>query len=104
MSRSRKSPISGSGVSRAVVHRGSVFEAPSPRGDSGRSDRANFPGAMSSLDLSAISDLIPFAAVVGIELLDAGPELVRGRIGWKPERCTAGGVLHGGAIMALADN
>jgi 1,4-dihydroxy-2-naphthoyl-CoA hydrolase len=59
---------------------------------------------MSSLDLSAISDLIPFAAVVGIELLDAGPELVRGRIGWKPERCTAGGVLHGGAIMALADN
>jgi 1,4-dihydroxy-2-naphthoyl-CoA hydrolase len=59
---------------------------------------------MSSLDLSAISDLIPFAAVVGIELLDAGPELVRGRIAWKPERCTAGGVLHGGAIMALADN
>lgn len=59
---------------------------------------------MSSSDLSAISDLIPFAAVVGIELLDAGPELVRGRIAWKPERCTAGGVLHGGAIMALADN
>jgi 1,4-dihydroxy-2-naphthoyl-CoA hydrolase len=59
---------------------------------------------MSSSDLSAISDLIPFAAVVGIELLDAGPELVRGRIEWKPERCTAGGVLHGGAIMALADN
>jgi 1,4-dihydroxy-2-naphthoyl-CoA hydrolase len=82
----------------------SVFETSSPRADAGRSDRANFPGAMSSLDLSAISDLIPFAAVVGIELLDAGPELVRGRIAWKPERCTAGGVLHGGAIMALADN
>lgn len=59
---------------------------------------------MSSLDPSGISDLIPFAAVVGIELLDAGPELVRGRIGWTPERCTSGGVMHGGVIMALADN
>jgi uncharacterized protein (TIGR00369 family) len=59
---------------------------------------------MASPDPSAINDLIPFAAVLGIELLDAGPELVRGRIGWTPERCTAGGVMHGGVIMALADN
>jgi 1,4-dihydroxy-2-naphthoyl-CoA hydrolase len=59
---------------------------------------------MPTPDPSAISDLIPFAAVIGIELLDAGPDLVRGRIGWTPERCTAGGVMHGGVIMALADN
>jgi uncharacterized protein (TIGR00369 family) len=59
---------------------------------------------MSSPDPSAINDLIPFAAVVGIELLAAGPELVRGRIRWTPERCTAGGVMHGGVIMALADH
>jgi uncharacterized protein (TIGR00369 family) len=46
---------------------------------------------------------MPFAALIGVELLEAGPELVRGRIAWSPERCTAGGVMHGGAIMALAD-
>jgi uncharacterized protein (TIGR00369 family) len=26
------------------------------------------------------------------------------RLQWTPERCTAGGVMHGGALMALADN
>jgi uncharacterized protein (TIGR00369 family) len=47
---------------------------------------------------------IPFAAVLGIELLEATPEVVRARVEWTPERCTAGGVMHGGALMALADN
>ena len=46
---------------------------------------------------------MPFAALVGVELLQAGPELVRGRMAWAPERCTAGGLMHGGALMALAD-
>jgi 1,4-dihydroxy-2-naphthoyl-CoA hydrolase len=41
---------------------------------------------------------------VGIELLEAGPELVRGRLDWSPERCTAGGLMHGAALMALADS
>jgi len=50
-----------------------------------------------------IRDLMPFAALIGIELIDAGPELVRGRLAWAPERCTAGGLMHGGAMMALAD-
>jgi uncharacterized protein (TIGR00369 family) len=50
-----------------------------------------------------IRDTMPFAALVGVDLLAAGPELVRGRVAWSPELCTAGGVMHGGAIMALAD-
>jgi 1,4-dihydroxy-2-naphthoyl-CoA hydrolase len=50
-----------------------------------------------------IRDLMPFAVLVGVELLDASPELVRGRIAWSPEHCTTGGVMHGGAVMALAD-
>jgi uncharacterized protein (TIGR00369 family) len=50
-----------------------------------------------------IRDLMPFAALIGVELLEAGPELVRGRMAWSPERCTTGGVMHGGAMMALAD-
>jgi uncharacterized protein (TIGR00369 family) len=51
-----------------------------------------------------IANSIPFAAVLGIEMLEATPELVRARIEWTPGRCTAGGVMHGGALMALADN
>ncbi len=46
---------------------------------------------------------MPFAVLIGVELLDASPELVRGRLQWAPERCTAGGLMHGGALMALAD-
>ena len=55
-------------------------------------------------DLTALRDSMTFAALVGIELLEAGPEVVRGRLDWSPERCTAGGLMHGGALMALADS
>jgi uncharacterized protein (TIGR00369 family) len=50
-----------------------------------------------------LRDVMPFAALIGIELLEAGPDLVRGRLEFAQERCTAGGILHGGALMALAD-
>lgn len=50
-----------------------------------------------------IRDLIPFAVLVGVELLDADPERVRGRLDYSPQRCTAGGILHGGALITLAD-
>ena len=51
-----------------------------------------------------ISDMMPFAGLIGIELIEVRPEVVRGRLQWAPERCTAGGVMHGGALMALADS
>jgi 1,4-dihydroxy-2-naphthoyl-CoA hydrolase len=51
-----------------------------------------------------IRDTMPFAALVGIELLETTPQLVRGRLAFSPERCTAGGLMHGGALMALADS
>lgn len=47
---------------------------------------------------------MPFAAGLGIALDVAAPDEVRGRMAWAPERCTVGGVLHGGALMALADS
>jgi uncharacterized protein (TIGR00369 family) len=59
---------------------------------------------VSQPDLQSLSDLIPFAAAIGMELLEATPELVVSRLQWSPERCTTGGVMHGGALMALADN
>ncbi|MEV5830144.1 PaaI family thioesterase [Spirillospora sp. NPDC052242] len=48
-------------------------------------------------------DAMPFARALGVEIDTAGPDEVTGRLDWAPDRCTAGGVLHGGALMALAD-
>ncbi len=48
--------------------------------------------------------LMPFAVALGIELDAASATEVRGHLAWSPERCTAGGILHGGALMALADS
>ena len=47
--------------------------------------------------------MIPFAGHLGIEVTAAEPEEVRGGMDWAPEKCTAAGVLHGGALMAFAD-
>jgi uncharacterized protein (TIGR00369 family) len=46
---------------------------------------------------------MPFTGVLGLEMLSAGPEEVRARVAWEERLCTAGGVLHGGALMSLAD-
>lgn len=51
-----------------------------------------------------LTALMPFARSTGIEILSASPEEVRGRLDWAPERCTTGGVLHGGALLTLADS
>ena len=46
---------------------------------------------------------IPFAEVLGIELGEVTPQQVTATMAWAPERCTTGGMLHGGALMAFAD-
>jgi uncharacterized protein (TIGR00369 family) len=51
-----------------------------------------------------VHDLVPFTKTLGIEVLHQSKEEVRARMPWAPERCTAGGVMHGGALMALADS
>jgi 1,4-dihydroxy-2-naphthoyl-CoA hydrolase len=54
-----------------------------------------------------VQDLLramPFATELGVQLDSADAGEVRGRLAWSPERCTAGGPLHGGALMALADS
>ncbi|MET8686840.1 PaaI family thioesterase [Streptomyces sp. NPDC004732] len=48
-------------------------------------------------------DMVPFAARLGIAFAEAGPDHVEGTLEWSPDVCTAGGVLHGGALMSLAD-
>jgi uncharacterized protein (TIGR00369 family) len=59
------------------------------------------------MDDQALAGLVaamPFAAGLGVSLDAAARDEVRGRMGWAPERCTVGGVLHGGALMAFADS
>jgi 1,4-dihydroxy-2-naphthoyl-CoA hydrolase len=51
-----------------------------------------------------LENLLPFAAALGIEVDAAEAGEVRGRMAWSPERCTTGGVMHGGALMAFADS
>jgi uncharacterized protein (TIGR00369 family) len=48
--------------------------------------------------------LMPFAHAIGISIVEATPEEVVGRLDWAGERTTAGGLLHGGALMTLADS
>ena len=47
---------------------------------------------------------MPFARLLGLEVVSASPEEVRARLDWDESRCTAGGILHGGALMGLADS
>ena len=54
--------------------------------------------------MSELIAAMPFAEGLGVEVDAAAKEEVRGRLAWSPERCTAGGLLHGGALMSLADS
>jgi uncharacterized protein (TIGR00369 family) len=44
-----------------------------------------------------------FPDLLGIRFLEAAPERVRATLTVRPELCTIGDILHGGAIMAFAD-
>jgi uncharacterized protein (TIGR00369 family) len=48
--------------------------------------------------------MMPFAAAIGVRIVRAAPDEVAGELDWAPERATAGGAMHGGALMALADS
>jgi len=51
-------------------------------------------------DLAA---LVPFAQQLGMTVDEASADRVVARLPWTPQLCTAGGVMHGGALMSLAD-
>ncbi|HTX07908.1 MAG TPA: PaaI family thioesterase [Solirubrobacteraceae bacterium] len=54
--------------------------------------------------LADLLAMIPYAVMLGMELVSASAEEVVGRLAWREELCTTGGALHGGALMSLADN
>jgi len=51
-----------------------------------------------------IQSLMPLCATLGMRVVRNEPAGVELEMDWTPERCTANGLLHGGAIMALADS
>lgn len=44
-----------------------------------------------------------FPGLLSVELVELAPDRVLARMEVRPELCTAGGILHGGAYMAFAD-
>jgi uncharacterized protein (TIGR00369 family) len=46
---------------------------------------------------------LPFAALLGIEIVSAAPDKIVAEMTVRDELCTRPAVLHGGAIMAFAD-
>ena len=47
---------------------------------------------------------MPFADLMGLEILESTPQQVTARMAWRADLCTAAGILHGGALMAFADS
>jgi uncharacterized protein (TIGR00369 family) len=56
-----------------------------------------------SLTVERIYKIAPFVATLGVEFDAMTAAEVRARLLWEHERTTAGGAMHGGALMALAD-
>jgi 1,4-dihydroxy-2-naphthoyl-CoA hydrolase len=55
-------------------------------------------------DGAGFEESMPLAQTLGITFQTTSPELVRGRLEWADRLCTTANVMHGGAIMALADS
>ena len=46
---------------------------------------------------------MPLCATLGITASEASADRIVAHLDWRPELCTSGGLLHGGAVMTLAD-
>jgi 1,4-dihydroxy-2-naphthoyl-CoA hydrolase len=55
-------------------------------------------------ELETLIALMPLAGHLGITLSEASPDRVVAELAWAPRLCTSGEVMHGGALMTLADS
>lgn len=55
------------------------------------------------MSIHAIASRIPFAGVLGLEIVSATKERIEARMLVRPDLCNPVGTLHGGAAMSLAD-
>ncbi len=93
------------GPLRALLGPGPRLRRQRARSRLPRRDRraAGIRSSVISRRVENLADIVPLAGTLGIEVSKAEPDEVWA--GWtgQPERCTAAGVLHGGALMAFAD-
>jgi 1,4-dihydroxy-2-naphthoyl-CoA hydrolase len=54
-------------------------------------------------ELDTLIALMPLAGHLGITLGEASPDRVVAELAWAPDLCTTGEMMHGGALMTLAD-
>lgn len=60
---------------------------------------------MTAAELTAMThQQMPFAEMLDVEILSGKPDRVEATGVWKPEHCTAAGMIHGGYLMAVADS
>jgi uncharacterized protein (TIGR00369 family) len=57
------------------------------------------------IDIAAMQQRLQplFPGLMGVRLLELAPGRVVAEMTVRPDLCTAGGILHGGAVMAFAD-
>lgn len=57
------------------------------------------------LDLATLQKFLDpvFPGLMGVQLVEVAPERVLATMEVRPDLCTTGGILHGGAYMAFAD-
>lgn len=56
------------------------------------------------MDTNLLHRSMPLCETLGMRVASASPELVVLELDWSPSLCTTAGLLHGGALMALADS
>lgn len=59
---------------------------------------------MPAPDPAQLVAAMPFAELLGATVVEATPDRVVMTLTHRPELCTAGGLLHGGVLMSLADS
>lgn len=52
---------------------------------------------------AGVHELMPYTKLLGMEVVSATADEVVARLAWAPERCTSNGLMHGAALMGLAD-
>jgi uncharacterized protein (TIGR00369 family) len=60
---------------------------------------------MPTHDLDAVQQIMAplFSGLMGVQLTQLAPDRVVAEMPVRPDLCTTGGILHGGAVMAFAD-
>jgi 1,4-dihydroxy-2-naphthoyl-CoA hydrolase len=58
---------------------------------------------MVGVELADLVAMMPFAVAVGVTIDAASNTETVGHLPWSPDRCTTAGLMHGGAVMTLAD-